>query len=441
MKLICFFFTLCCIGHSFVYATPETEIIQMSWTKSYGGDAHETVHAMLNTSDGGQILVGTTASKGIGKTDGWIFKVDETGEIVWERTIGGKEDDTLLDIVANDKGGYMLTGTTFSKGHGSADIWLVRIDEVGNMDWNIALGTTKTEKGGEIIKNADGEYVIAGTRHLGNYTVGDSSRRYELAHYIWLMKFDDEANLLWDERVHVDAMLYITDLHQTQDGGYILSAISKKDVKNDEDSFIMKMDNEGLVMWKKWLGQKGVPDMIHGILPMTNGTFLLAGISINKNNEEDANGWLLLMDGMGYVTWEKFYGNIGKGGDEFHAINRTKDNYILLAGLNGESSLSEGSMWMLKAKRNGDIVWEQKFGQQAIERAYVVSVNRNNEILVAGNSDLHAISSEPAPTDNHKLAAESTPGNVRLVKYAPKKIQIAPKQQTPVTTELFNITQ
>lgn len=408
------------------FSNPDPPIIQMTWEKSYGGDKQETVHSMINTSDGGQILVGSTESKGIGKADGWIFKVDRTGELIWERTIGGEQDDILLDIVSNDEEGFMLVGTTASKGNGATDIWLVKIDGDGNMDWNKTMGTSKSEKGSQIIKNAEGEYVIAGTRHIGNYEIGDSSRHYELSHYIWMIKVDDEGALLWDERIYIDAMLHITDLHQTQEGGYILSAISRKNVKDVEDSFILKMDKEGLITWKKWLGKETVPDLIHGILPMSNGTFMLAGISINPDNVEDANGWLLLMDAMGYVTWEKYYGNIGKGGDEFHAIIRTKDSHLLMVGMNGSSSENEGSMWMVKTKMNGDIVWQQNFGDNYIERAYVLSETAHNEILIAGNSDPVIDVTNSNKEDSYNLPTPQF-GNVRLVKYAPKEVNTEQK--------------
>ncbi len=361
------YFTLFCLLFNFYcFANPEGQIIQLNWDTHYQVNAQETAYAYAHvpTSDGGQIWVGKTNSKGAGKTDGWIYKTDQRGTVVWERTIGGIEDDVLQDIVPTDDGGFLLSGSTNSKGNGSFDVWLLKVNIQGVLQWHRTHGTKNSEQGGRIVQNSNGEYLMAATRQYGNQVMTQTEETYVVKHFIWLLKFDKQGNLLLDERVPVNEHLAITDLHQTQEGGYILSAISNtKGTANAENALILKTDAQGMVAWKRWIGNAAVSDMIHSILPMNNNTYILAGHASNKHNPADVNGWVLMLDGMGNIIWQKLYGTIGHGLEAFHKIERTRDHHLLLSGQSYQDGIMGNQEWIVKTNYNGDILWQNDLSQ------------------------------------------------------------------------------
>ncbi len=385
---------------------------ELQWEQTYGGNKQEVIHKMI-PAENGYIFVGETESKGAGKSDAWLFKTDEEGEMLWERTIGGDDTDILKDIVSTGDGGYILVGSTSSKGKGQSDLWVVKLDEEGIVEWNKTYGSKKTEKGHAIIRKKNGEFVIAGTKHLGSLEVTGGNTNFEMDHFIWLLKIDSLGGIQWDERVHTDRMVVVTDFHETLDNGYLISATSKFEGVKKEDPFLVKVDDEGLILWKSWMGLEEVADMINTVLPLNDGTYMLAGTTMDLLDPIDGHGWLMRMDGRGHVLWEKRFG--GKGGDEFYDMKLSKDGHILLVGAMGSSSPEKGSMWLMKTDKNGEHQWEITTGKGLYEKAYQVEETSEGDILVAGNEITHLLPNSDGTTPNWETGVKKY-GDVRLVK-------------------------
>jgi len=110
----------------------------MMWNKTYGGTDYEGAYALVQTSDGGYALAGYTVSFGAGSTDAWLVRTDANGNMMWNKTYGGTWGDGAFALVQTSDGGYALGGTTGSSG--PADFWLVKTDGSGNMMWNQTYG-------------------------------------------------------------------------------------------------------------------------------------------------------------------------------------------------------------------------------------------------------------------------------------------------------------
>ena len=87
----------------------------------------EAAQALLALPGGDVILVGYTASKGAGKTDAWIVRLDREGKPVWEKTFGGADHETALDVALLPGGDLMVVGDTRSRGAGDKDGWIARL--------------------------------------------------------------------------------------------------------------------------------------------------------------------------------------------------------------------------------------------------------------------------------------------------------------------------
>lgn len=130
LLILLFLFIIYCLIPSVVSAKPE----MITWEKTDGGSEDDWASSINQTSDGGYIIAGETYSKGIGKEDAWIMKLDNQGNLLWEKTYGGSNGDKAWIIIQTIDGGYALAGTTSSQGAGEEDLWLIKLDENGNLE-------------------------------------------------------------------------------------------------------------------------------------------------------------------------------------------------------------------------------------------------------------------------------------------------------------------
>jgi hypothetical protein len=107
--------------------------LQTGWPKTYGGTSRDAANSIHQTTDGGFIVAGVTSSSGAGYADFWILKLNASGDLVWQKTYGGINDDIARSIQQTSDGGYIVAGETSSSGAGNADFWILKIDENGNI--------------------------------------------------------------------------------------------------------------------------------------------------------------------------------------------------------------------------------------------------------------------------------------------------------------------
>jgi hypothetical protein len=138
------------------------------WTRTYGGSDCDQGGAVQQTKDGGYIIAGSTSSFGAGQSDFYLIKTDASGDTLWTRTYGGTDHDFGLAVQQTSDGGYVIAGHTASSGAGDNDVYLVRTNASGDTLWTRAYGGPETDEGCDVRQTSDGGYVVAGyTRPLG----------------------------------------------------------------------------------------------------------------------------------------------------------------------------------------------------------------------------------------------------------------------------------
>jgi len=153
------------------------------WTRTYGGTAYDDGKSVIQTTDGGYLVAGHTYSFGAGLWDIWLIKTDSQGDTLWTRTYGGSETDLAYHVIQSVDGGYLVVGSTQSFGAGSRDAWLIKTDSLGNTLWTRTYGGAEWDEGWSLIETADDGYLVAGTS-------GSWSQSFNL----WLIKTDTEGN-------------------------------------------------------------------------------------------------------------------------------------------------------------------------------------------------------------------------------------------------------
>jgi hypothetical protein len=149
------------------------------WDKTFGGIYNAEANSIIQTRDGGYAVAGETSPESARYSDAWVIKLDKNGNKIWDKTFGGEDWDEAESIIQTRDGGYAVAGDTKSKGNGKRDAWIIKMDKNGNKIWDKTFGGKDYDLANSIIQTRDGGYAVAGqTRSKGNG-----------AYDIWVIKF------------------------------------------------------------------------------------------------------------------------------------------------------------------------------------------------------------------------------------------------------------
>ncbi len=284
------------------------ELGSVLWEKSYGGSSSDIARAIQQTTDG-YIIAGSTSSNDgdvtyhFGTTqsiDYWVFKIDNDGVILWEKSYGGLSNDQAMSIDTTSDGGYIVAGVSESNdgdvtgNNGGQDYWIVKTNSIGSIEWQKAVGGTFNDGAtASIQQTLDGGYIVAGyspsndglvSGHHGSSDTNDC----------WVVKFDNLGSIEWENSFGgFDEDFANATIIQTNDAGYIFIGQSKSDdgdVSGNHggyDSWAVKLDNAGIIQWQKSLGGSNA-DVGYTIKQTTDGGYIIANVS--NSNDGDVTG-------------------------------------------------------------------------------------------------------------------------------------------------------
>jgi len=155
----------------------------LGWNKTYGTTSDDESWALVQTVDGGYALAGSRYSFGAGDLDIWLVKTDANGNQLWNQTYGGTSDDVAYALVQTGDGGFAVAGSTYSYGAGLSDFWLIKTDATGNHLWNKTYGGANYDWANGLAHTADGGYALAGI--TGSFGAGNND--------FWLVKTDENG--------------------------------------------------------------------------------------------------------------------------------------------------------------------------------------------------------------------------------------------------------
>jgi hypothetical protein len=170
-------------GAIFLIKTDANGNIQ--WAKTYGGTSYDIASSVQQTSDGGYIVAGRTYSFGAGYWDIFLIKTDANGNVIWAKTYGGTYIEWASSVQQTSDGGYIVAGTTWSFGAGYNDIFLIKTDASGNIQWAKTYGGTNDDYASSFQQTSDGGYIVAGRTY--SFGAGGSD--------IFLIKTDANGNI------------------------------------------------------------------------------------------------------------------------------------------------------------------------------------------------------------------------------------------------------
>ncbi len=202
----------------------------IQWRKYFGGTNNDRSHAVVEANDGGYVLSGFTESEDFdikssrGSYDFWVVKVDDQGEMLWERSYGGTGIEISYDMAKTNDNGYVVVGNTFSsdidisKNHGESDVWLIKINDAGDLVWERNFGGGAFDAGQSVSLSADGGFIISGNSKSQDMDVGTNVGEND----IWLIKTDAQGKMIWQKTFGGSGLDYAFDAFENEDKSILL---------------------------------------------------------------------------------------------------------------------------------------------------------------------------------------------------------------------------
>jgi hypothetical protein len=239
----------------------------MEWKNTYGESEVDVVNQIIATSDGGYALAGYTGTNGANSLDGWLVKTDEFGKMEWNKRYKWSELDWISSLVETSDGGYALAGVSS----------LIKTDAHGNMLWNQTYGGKGYDRTSSLLATPDGGYAIA----------GDTNSFNEGKYDVWLIKTDANGNIEWDQTYErappqeFSNFIFPCSLVRTLDGGYAIAAKTKTSGPSNYDIWLLKTDASGNMEWNQTYGDER-QEQPNSLVATSDGGYVIAGYTVTK---------------------------------------------------------------------------------------------------------------------------------------------------------------
>lgn len=354
MKIKIYF--LCTIACIWISINVFSQAPEIDWEKTYGGPGSEQANCIQQTRDGGFIICGWNSFNGgmvtgnHGDLDVWVVKTDSTGNLEWQNSYGGSDADYAYHIIETSDSGYVVAATSYSNDgdvsghHGSStsDAWIFKIDSLGNLIWQNSFGGPQFEKGNCIIELAGGGYVVAS---YSNSINGDISDPLGNSDY-WIFKLDENGILLWDKNYGGTSTDNANSIIQTRDGGFfIVGQASSDNIQvtgnhGSYDCWVVKTDIMGEIEWSKCYGGLSGDYGDFGIQTNDSGYLIT---SYSTSNDGDVSGH--------HGAWGEWF---------------------------------QGDAWVIKIDSIGNLLWERSLGSAGQDRMPTIAETFEGDYVLSG---------------------------------------------------------
>jgi hypothetical protein len=352
----------------------------IEWNITIGGKGRDVAYALEKTIDDEYILIGETSSfdQG-GGTDLWLVKFDMNGNEIWNKSYGGKRSDFGFGGQQINDEGYILIGGTRSYGQGDQDVWLIRTDVNGNELWNMTYGGEDMDHGISVQQTSDNGFILVG----GTKSYGDGPNDY------WIIKTNEIGELQWEKTYGTHGYDWGYDIQKTNDGSFIFTGGTDTSLEGEHilDIGLVKISEDGIIEWDKtynklksgWYWDEG-----YGVESTSDGGYVIAGVAHAKGWSESGEGdaWIIKTDDNGNKEWDILIG--GSKCDSFSTVKQTLDGGYIVSGWTYSYGAGDCDIWLAKFDSQGKELWDITLGgeeyewsmfhtvQEALDNSYIV---------------------------------------------------------------------
>lgn len=404
----------------------NAQTFQISDQYVFGGDSFDNIRDAVklenNTILAGDSYSGATGDKSdpnfgtgsLNSADLWIIAMGNNGGIDWQKSIGGNDEDILLKMIKTlDEslliGAYSkspVSGNKTAANKGGFDFWIIKMDTLGNEIWQKSFGGTGDDFLSDVIELSDGSVVLVGSSD--SPISGDKSEDSNGQFDYWVIKIDQNGNVLWEKTIGGDAIDYAETVTIDMNENIIVSGRSASSLSGDKteesygsfDLWILKLDANGVVLWDKALGG-AAGEMSSDIFISNDNIFITASSTsgISGTKSEDSRGsfdfWITKLSLNGDVLMDKTLG--GNSTDILTASKLMPSGDLIIAGfsesiVSGEVQIpshnNSQDFWILVVDTSDlNIKSQYKFGGDSDDSPFGIMETENNSLLIFGTSN------------------------------------------------------
>ena len=343
------------IGVAFVFVFFQFSALcqnwEIEWEKKMGTQNLDVFTDVIQNSDGGFMVIGTTFPEGKQDMDFWLVNFSSTGEVSWSKTMGTTNNDFPSSLEQCPDDGYIITGKT-QVGDNLYNAFLLKTDKDGNEVWQKVLEKSGWQNATNVIVTNDGNFVVSGEMLTEN---GNKN--------IWLAQFSGKGELIWVKNFGDDKEATPGALKKLPDGSFTMAGqISEKGSK-DDDLWVFRFNKNGDKIWDTQIKSPNIIVWPECICCSPDSNIVSVGwygTCMNDIKSEDAvfdfDLFITEISPKGKFLWTK---NIDSEGSEGgNAVVVRPDGNILLAGKKETSFLGRIGPWLLLTDRNGKVLSE-----------------------------------------------------------------------------------
>jgi len=295
--------------------------------------------------------------------------------VVWDKIYGDFALYKPLCMIPTLDNGFILAGSVASSPSNLNDIWVLKFNHIGMIEWANYYGA----------KNFDENiYSIAQTKDKGYVICGDKSLSGKAKKSSLLIKIDPLGTVEWEKVYGGSKQFY--SISPTKDGGYILCGKVFTDAISRNNMLVSKMNKAGIIEWEKNMGDSG-DDTGYSIIQTFNGGFAAIG-AFQKEDRIDTDFWIVILTPKGDIEWQRYLG--GDRSDNGYRIFQARDAGFVIWGGMVNLSINKTDSWLIKFDRQGKVEWDKSIGGFGVDRATSIYQTVSGGYIITGYTGLEA---------------------------------------------------
>jgi hypothetical protein len=374
------------------------------WENNYGGSSDDFGKSICMTIDGGLIIAGNTnsidgnVSGNHGGSDCWLIKLDMNNNIEWQKCYGGSEDESAMSVIQTSDSGFVFTGVSHSSdgdlthNNGGADIWIVKLNQSGEIVWQKSFGGPLSDIGWHVIESITGDFIVAG--QLENPVNFNDTKSL-------IIKINSNGIIQWEKYFGGSWYENAKCILQTDDEGYVFvgeAYSTDGDLTGNygmSDCWVVKLDSDGNLIWQNNLGGSSY-DYAECIIQNSDGSYIMSGYTRSNDfnvsgNHGETDAWIVKLSSTGGLIWQECY-----GGSEYDRItsilNNSNSGYIFSGSTNSNDGdvsglLGSSDFWLGEINNVGDLLWQKCLGGSMSDYSFQKINTGLNEYMIIGVSE------------------------------------------------------
>jgi len=340
------------------------------WNKTYGGDYYDGGFSVQETGDGGYIFCGNTIPSGESYSDVYLVKTDADGNVEWENNYGGSDAEYGYSVQETSDEGFIVAGSIDYYDSDDGDVYLLKTNAVGDFIWSAIHGGGELDEAFSVQQTSDGGYIVVG------FTDSDTTSRD-----IYLIKTDSIGKDTWIKTFGGSGSNIGYCVKQTSDFGYIIAG-STDSTGSNSDVWLIKTDDDGTEEWNRKYGGSDY-DSASSVQETSDYGYIITGKTLSYGaGSQDV--WLIKTNPLGIKDWDVTFG--GTGSDIGEEVQETSDGGFIVAGHTTSFGAGSEDVYLIKTDSSGTSLWSKTIGGAEIDRGHSVYQTSGDDYIVAGET-------------------------------------------------------